>query len=108
MGQFYGEIMDYEKMNKCFLIAFSLGDYEAIAHLGIYYLKIEKNYILAKDYLYQAICHGQDMALFHLGYYYQHIEKNNKEMEKYYLMAFEKGDQNAILYYQNYLRNLVK
>jgi len=75
--------------------------------LAIYYLKIEKNYDLAKKYFLMAVEGNDFFAMNDLAVYYEKIEKNDDLAKKYILMALEKNHpiiiENIIGYYgRNY------
>ncbi len=63
LGFYYKKIKNYNEMEKYFMKAINLGNFEAMYNLGHYYMKIKENSYLAKKYYLMAAELGHIYAM---------------------------------------------
>ena len=85
-ARLYKNDEEYESAKEYYNLAVALGDEDALAELGEYYLEVEKNVSFAIAYLQMAAKTNNVLALYKLGYIYNNGNdvEEDKELGHYY------------------------
>lgn len=94
LAVFYRDSGDYQSMKT---LLEGMENVNSFYILGDYYLKCERNYKLAKEYLLKCANLGIVKAILDISYYFRHVERDFQETEKYLLMGCKLKSSKAMV-----------